>query len=220
MRGEVVSYVSGKRYGFINGSDGESYFFHSSNLMGQCNESPLTRGAVVEFEPVSTPKGLAAKSISVQPAIMAPQMTRFIMTRSCRPKYGDVIVEVPVKTRFFKDPNEGRQHLKALAGAIGGNAILSLIVIKKTFSSGNYNYSMHSFQANIALVYELVNVSSEAEQRLLEEDFEYNIRVFNERAPGVIAEELEAYKRQTAGVSPRALFAAACVAFVMFVIFA
>ncbi|WP_257285646.1 cold shock domain-containing protein [Endozoicomonas sp. SESOKO1] len=220
MRGEVVSYVSDKRYGFINGGDGESYFFHSSNLMDQSEESQLIRGAVVEFDTVPPPKGLAAKSISVQPAIMAPQMTGFIMTRSGQPKYGDVIIEVPIKTRFFKDPNEGRQHLKALAGAIGGNAILNLNVIKRTFSSGNYRYSMHSFQANIALVYELVNVSSEAKQRLLEEDFEYNIRVFNERAPGVIAEELDACKRQTAGVSPRAFFAAVFVAFVMFVFFA
>nr|WP_221051737.1 cold shock domain-containing protein [Shewanella algae] len=38
MKGKVVSYVSSKKFGFINGDDGESYFLHVSALVNRSDE--------------------------------------------------------------------------------------------------------------------------------------------------------------------------------------
>jgi cold shock CspA family protein len=39
MKGRVASYITNKKYGFITGEDGESYFLHFSNLSDKKYES-------------------------------------------------------------------------------------------------------------------------------------------------------------------------------------
>ena len=65
MRGKVVSYISTKKYGFITGDDGESYFLHFSSLLDKANEKKLLKNVVVEFDPTPTPKGMSAKKVHV-----------------------------------------------------------------------------------------------------------------------------------------------------------
>ncbi|WP_345888544.1 hypothetical protein [Shewanella algae] len=43
MKGKVVSYVSSKKLGFINGDDGESYFLHVSALVNRSDEAKLDK---------------------------------------------------------------------------------------------------------------------------------------------------------------------------------
>ncbi|MDO8253174.1 cold-shock protein [Shewanella algae] len=43
MKGKVVSYVSSKKFGFINGDDGESYFLHVSALVNRSDEAKLDK---------------------------------------------------------------------------------------------------------------------------------------------------------------------------------
>ncbi|MGO3058427.1 cold-shock protein [Halomonas sp. AOP43-A1-21] len=58
-----MAYSAQKKYGFITGKDGASYFFHRNHLK-QPNASPK-KGLSVRFDPVPTPKGMAARQIEV-----------------------------------------------------------------------------------------------------------------------------------------------------------
>ncbi|MGX9463599.1 cold-shock protein [Shewanella sp. A14] len=161
MKGLVVSYLSSKKYGFINGDDGESYFLHFSSLLDKSSENKLVKGVIVEFDPTPTPKGLAAKSVSIQEVYLEKKKVNFFMTKQKTPKHLTVEASHLISTRFFKDPNVGREHIKQLAIEAGGNAVLGLDFEKKTFSSGNYKYTMHAFTGHLALVTENVPCSSQ-----------------------------------------------------------
>ncbi len=162
MKGKVVSYISAKKFGFINGEDGESYFLHVSSLIDKANEVKLVRDVIVEFEPAPTPKGLAAKQVHVPEVFFKKQPVPFFTARSNQPKHGQVAARHTLSTRFFKDPNEGRSYIKELAAGTGCNAILNMDVEKRTFSSGNYKFTMHAFSGDFALVTEDVPCSKTA----------------------------------------------------------
>lgn len=88
IKGKVVSYLASKKYGFINGEDGESYFFHFSHLSDKSDEEKLIKGVVVEFDPVPSPKGLAAQRISVPEVYFRTTPVDFIMSKHKNPRVG------------------------------------------------------------------------------------------------------------------------------------
>ena len=163
MKGKIISYISAKKFGFICGDDGESYFLHVSSLLDKANESKLVKDVVVEFEPTTTPKGLAAKQVHVPDVNFKKQLVAFFTAKSNQPRYGHVVARHTLNTRFFKDQNEGRSHIKQLAADIGCNAILNTNVEKKTFSEGGENFTMHSFSGDFALVTEDVPCNNDVE---------------------------------------------------------
>lgn len=61
VKGQVVSFIAEKKYGFIKGDDGESYFFHLSGLLDKSEESKVVKNAYLTFDPSPTPKGDVAK---------------------------------------------------------------------------------------------------------------------------------------------------------------
>lgn len=152
MKGTVISYISAKKYGFITGEDGESYFLHVSSLLDKANEAKLIKGIIVEFDPTPTPKGMSAKKVHVPEVYLKKTINSFIMTKQSKPKYGQVEIQRTIHTMFFKDPNAARANIKRLARQAGCNAILNLRVEKATFSEGNYKYTMHAFSGNFAIV--------------------------------------------------------------------
>lgn len=161
MKGKVVSYLATKKYGFIQGDDGESYFLHFSELLNRKDEDKLVKGSIVNFDPTPTPKGLAAKAISLPEVFIKERLVNFFTTRDSRPKNGTVIASFPIATRFFKDPSEGRRHLEQLAKHCGCNAVLNVNFEKDTFSKGNYRYTVHAFKGELALVTEKVPADSQ-----------------------------------------------------------
>ncbi|WP_162266532.1 cold-shock protein [Vibrio tritonius] len=163
MKGRLVSYVTSKKYGFVNGEDGESYFLHASGLVNKSDESKLVKGIMVEFEPCPTPKGLSAKKVSISSVFFASKPVDFFITKASKPKYGDVVYQATIATRFFEDLEDAKKHLRGLADKVGANAILSLKYEKETFRSGNYRYSVHSYTAELALVTEKLPLESESE---------------------------------------------------------
>jgi cold shock CspA family protein len=156
VRGKVVSYISQKKYGFITGEDDESYFLHSSSLLDKANEKKLLKGVIVEFDPTPTPKGMSAKKVHVPNVYFKKSLVDFFITKSSQPKFGCVEKSHSIETQFFKDPNEGREHIKKLAKETGCNSILNLSFEKNTFSSGNYQYTVHAFNGDFALVTESI----------------------------------------------------------------
>jgi len=72
MNGVVKSFLSDKRYGFIRGEDGKDYFFHKEDVdrptwdnIGLAWSDGDQRAVRVSFNPVKSPKGTRANSISL-----------------------------------------------------------------------------------------------------------------------------------------------------------
>ncbi len=62
MRGTVKKFDKEKGYGFIKSAEGQDYFFHYSQLQMEGFKTAEI-GAVVEFDPAETEKGLRANNI-------------------------------------------------------------------------------------------------------------------------------------------------------------
>lgn len=62
MKGRVYKFFNDKGYGFITSEDGESYFFHISQLV---DASTINAGYLVEFDVSNTPKGKQAQQIRI-----------------------------------------------------------------------------------------------------------------------------------------------------------
>ena len=62
MKGTIAFYNSKKRWGFIDGEDGESYFLHHSNIIDK--NIPLSEGFEVEFKPETSERGPIAKEVA------------------------------------------------------------------------------------------------------------------------------------------------------------
>jgi len=58
--GTVKFFNDVKNYGFIEGDDGEDYFVHRSDIVG---DSVLSEGDRVSFEPVEGDRGLKASKV-------------------------------------------------------------------------------------------------------------------------------------------------------------
>lgn len=63
MTGTIKQIMTDKLYGFINGEDGKSYFFHHSGCVTPFPE--LKSGRKVSFESVTSPKGPRAEGVSL-----------------------------------------------------------------------------------------------------------------------------------------------------------
>jgi cold shock CspA family protein len=68
MEGIVKRVVVEKRFGFILGTDGKDYFFHSSGLNGffddLVEDFNQQRKIVVTFDPIASAKGLRAANVT------------------------------------------------------------------------------------------------------------------------------------------------------------
>ena len=56
MRGTVNNFLAGKGYGFIDGDDGKSYFFHIKDFVSPLPDTLIEEGGVVEFDPTPSPR--------------------------------------------------------------------------------------------------------------------------------------------------------------------
>lgn len=202
MKGKVASYIKSKKYGFINGDDDESYFLHFTNLLNSADEAKLVKGVVVEFTPIPTPKGLAAKKIIVPRVYFKSEPVNFFMSKYPNPKHGHVEKRLPLSTQFFEDPDEGREHIKKLAVEADCNAILNLKYEKDTFSSGNYQYSVHAFKGDFAIVTQRIpcDIKEEAAEsvKLIKE----LIEAFTSQFQAVCEQESEKRRKQLEGPGP------------------
>ncbi|MEZ8376393.1 cold-shock protein [Vibrio cyclitrophicus] len=189
MKGKVVSYISSKKYGFINGDDGESYFLHFSALLDKLDEAKLVKNVVVEFDPTPNPKGLAAKKVRVPTVYFKKEMVDFFTTRAPKPKYGTVEKQHSIECRFIKGLDEAREHIETLAKDAGCNAILNMSFEKETFNSGNYRYTVHAFKGDFAIVTDQVPCDSVSKANQSIQDLQSKIDYFDALFFGIKSEE-------------------------------
>lgn len=153
-RGEVKSFSQQKGYGFLSNKT-DSYFFHVSDLPDNVKANEVKRGMTFDFDDTPSPKGMQAKDLVKVNVITAPSLVKhYIVRRESEPKQGEVILRVPIESPFSRDPQACRDALINGAKDVGCNAVLSLTVNRETWSSGNYNYTMHSASADLCLVIE------------------------------------------------------------------
>lgn len=154
MQGRVRSFLAVKSYGFIDGDDGESYFFHLDDVRSP--RPPVPRQEVT-FRPTATPKGLRARSVilGTSPQLVYVDPDRFIMTREPEIR-GHIVVKVVAEDCWYEsnDLNQARDGLKQFGQEWGANAIVDLTLKKYTALEGcsNYRYTMHRFYGNAVIV--------------------------------------------------------------------
>jgi cold shock CspA family protein len=154
MHGTVSSFLEQKKFGFIDGEDGNTYFVHASDIR---NRLTITRSQQVEFEPATSPKGLKARNVvpGAIPEKIYVSPDRFIMTRDGFVRGYDVVAVVSADCwGEGNDPNVARDELKAVAVRLGANAVVNLSLEKSTVSQGcsNYRYTMHHFSGTAVIV--------------------------------------------------------------------
>lgn len=157
MEGVVKSYVAEKRFGFIDGADKKSYFFHINDFSAKPETGSVPDGALVIFDPAPTPKGLAAKRLKLasKQAIEWVAPSDFLMLREDEPKRGRLVSDVSAVTVTGRgSPEELRWQLRRIATKIGGNAIVGMTYRKSTGSEGNYQFTVHNISGRPALIME------------------------------------------------------------------
>lgn len=202
MQGRLVSYTSEKKYGFIKGDDGQSYFFHISSLNNKQDESKLIKNTLINFDPKPTPKGLAAKKLSIPTTFFKKRAVSFFTTKESQPKHGEIESSRSIRTRFFKDIDQAKNKLSQLARESGCNAILDKQYQKQTFSEGNYQYSVHAFRANLAIITEKVACASEVEKNNADNKISKTVKDFQSKAKALEETENNAIKAQLESKSP------------------
>jgi cold shock CspA family protein len=152
IEGKIVSFNWEKGFGFIrNGND--SYFFHKSFFQNDIKRDEIKIGSFFTFEPTPGRKGMEARNLQKSIKHKSYKISeKFIYCKSANPKYGEVLVRTPVKSKMFDSPDEAKEYLHDASLKSQCNSLLNLTYFKDTFSSGNYKYSVHGFEADLALV--------------------------------------------------------------------
>lgn len=195
MKGKVVSFVASKKFGFIKGEDGESYFLHVSKLKDKTQENKLIKDAIVSFDPMPTPKGLSATKVKLLSAYTGERLVPFFTAKG-EPKHGKVAYRIKVNTCFTKEKDRAFLRLKTLAEQAGCNAVINISTEKRTFSAGNYFYSVFAHQAEFAVVAEEYICDSEEEGYSSRKEVTAMVIAVADKAPEVVDAEHEARNDQ------------------------
>jgi cold shock CspA family protein len=150
MEGVVRSYVAERRFGFIDGEDGKSYFFHANAFLDPSDQDAPLDGAILTFEPTATPKGLAAKRLALarDRAELWEPLDEFLVTRGDGPHWGEIMaIGGPITVQGPGSPDDLRSEIRQIAVAMDANALIGLRYSKSTGQSGNYRFSIHQFSA-------------------------------------------------------------------------
>jgi cold shock CspA family protein len=150
--GEIVSFDWDKGFGFIK-TDSESFFFHKSSFQTGVTASDILIGDYYSFELHPGKQGMVARNLTASTRIKCLRAAEsFIFTKKKDPQKGDVLIRTEVTSKMFKSPDDAKTHLQNAAKFAGCNSLLNLSYIKDTFSSGNYQYTVHGYKADLALV--------------------------------------------------------------------
>ncbi|GGF57703.1 hypothetical protein GCM10011332_08980 [Terasakiella brassicae] len=154
--GIIHAYMAEKKYGFIHGDDGQSYFFHYRDLLNCLSDNSL-EGHPVHFEAILTQKGYRAKNCTVlaKETVNTYRMPDdFLFSKSNKFKSWEIIDAGAweVHGSSQESPDSAKQLLKDHARRIGANAARNLNYYKTTGTEGNYRFTIHNFKAQAVRV--------------------------------------------------------------------
>ncbi|MFC3024692.1 cold-shock protein [Vibrio zhugei] len=196
MKGQVVSYWVGKRYGFIMGDNGIRYFLNSRHLVDVMDEKRLVKGIPVEFDPIRTPKGDYATKVSISEVFFKRQLTDFFMSKRDQPKLGRIEAKAFIETRFFEEEYDAKEHLLMLADDCNANAVLQMKHHITSFSKHKYKYEMHSYSGQLSVVTKQVPCGSPEQANLANEQLEEKKSQFLGEFDDVFSTEQSERERQ------------------------
>lgn len=153
MRGVIRSYVEEKSYGFIDGEDGQSYYFHQNET--DTSQGQIRIGSVVGFDPTPAKRGLKAKKVVVSQArgVLYVEPETFVSSKtSTASGYVTYHVLDEIETEHKTSPDEARNEIVEICATLGANAVLNLAYKRATSQSGNYVYSTHAFSGRPAII--------------------------------------------------------------------
>lgn len=162
--GVVRSFMAEKGFGFIQGDDGRSYFFHIKSV----EDGELVDGQAVTFEGQPSPKGYKAVRVKTgerppPPGYAYESPNRFIWTRDTTARGFDTIFTFGSGWAESNNPNEARTLLEKASMDRGGNAVLNVQLKKysRNDSCSNYYYTMHRFTGDYANVQKIVTTNNQ-----------------------------------------------------------
>lgn len=157
MKGSIKTYLPEKLYGFIDGDDGKSYFFHANDLMPEHDRSELAEQRYVSFDQQASPKGYKAQRITLLDA--GSEIRYTIPDRVLTSKHDAVngweIVDLSrwiVHGSCRHSPDSAKQALVNGAQQIGANGLVRMNYYKTTGSErgtgkGTHYFTIHNYQA-------------------------------------------------------------------------
>ena len=166
LRGQVVSIVSS--YGFIRDDQGVSYYFNPGKVDKAQAYGELKVGMVVVFEAKAGPKGMMASKVKAVPMFEGIQVPSKIISLRDGNKLrdGEICNEgslVCVQSAWHRSPNDAMNELMNVVKFAEANLASEITIHKKTFSQGNYQYTMHSYSAWCGLYWRSFLTDSEDE---------------------------------------------------------
>ena len=148
MRGVIANFLQSKGYGFIDGEDRNSYFFHIKEIRN-LNET-LTPGLPVEFEESLTSKGFKARNIKLSSHDLKYEIPDSVLTSKGSEIKGWQIIERGSQTINISgdSPDEARQGVIETAQSRQATGVVNLEYYKTTGGSifSNYRYTVHNFR--------------------------------------------------------------------------
>lgn len=150
MEGRIKTFLPSKAYGFIDGDDGKSYFFHVQDFKSA--PAKIEENLFVAFEEAATPKGYRAKNVDIVDSLghFAP-VTKFVYSRKRAPKGLDVRFSAMIQS-VDKDLRAAEDGLRDMARQLGGNGLINVTYSKFTESKGNYQYTVHRFRGECVVL--------------------------------------------------------------------
>ncbi len=154
MQGVIKAYLPNKNFGFIDGDDGRSYFFHKNSFKEKGNVAKICDQAVVKFEQHANPKGYEArqcKLVNPSSSFFYAVPDDFLISRKNSIYKWEIIErgEWVVRASSSSSPDQARKLAIKYAQSVGANGLVELEYSKSTDSDGNYQFSVHHYQGRI-----------------------------------------------------------------------
>lgn len=147
----MKTFLPEKCYGFIDGVDGKSYFFHASDFRDQADVERLCDGILVDFDQKATPKGYRACRCHL-PEILEvmtySEPDTFIAAKSSSVSGWEMIEggQWVVIGTSRDSPDAAMRDAKGKAfQQLGANALLNMTYYKSTGSEAGTGRGTHYF---------------------------------------------------------------------------
>ena len=159
-KGQIISYVENKGYGFIKDENGKKVFFHKKDIKTKNNI--IIDGMILEYDLLPTDKGYSAKKINIKSNEKIKYITpESIYTSKLQDIKGWETLQRSgwrIGTSTRNNLDDAIEELKEIAELTGANALLEMTYSKTTESEssdngyGTHYYTMHYYWAEPAII--------------------------------------------------------------------